>query len=143
MKSSTIFAMSLAAAVAALILIFLHFFPASAPEQALYFAPSNVKGSAVVYRQKPYTLNFEQQNQLLDILNRAVLVQKKDYSNLNRQFTFDQIIIYPFSGSNIEITPIDIIERNMVFSIPLWNQDYYFMELSAGTLENLIRNSHD
>ncbi|MGK5594940.1 MAG: hypothetical protein ACSNEK_06245 [Parachlamydiaceae bacterium] len=143
MKNSAVYALTFAAAVAAFILIFIRFFPSPVPENHLHISPSNVQGAAVVFQQKPYTLNFEQQNQLIDILNRAVLVQKKDYAHVDRSFTFDQIVIYSFNGSNVEITPIDIIDQNMVFSIPLWSQDYYFMELSAGALKNLIQHSHD
>lgn len=136
--------MTIAVVIGAFTLIFLNLSPFfSASEKNTYIAMNNVRGAAVIYKQKPYTLNFEQQTKLIDIMNRAVLVKKSDYAKEKKTFSFDEILIYPFAGSPIELKPIDSVERNIVFSVPLWSQDYYLMELSAGSLQDLIDSTHD
>lgn len=144
MKKSTIFMMTAAVILAALLLLAINLIPLfSTPAKQTYIPLNNVRGSAVIYDKKPFTLNFDQQNELVDIMNRAVLVKKSDYTNARKDLGFDKIVIYPFSGNLIEIQPIDYVEHNLVFSAPAWNNEYYMMELSAGTLQRLIQSAHD
>lgn len=136
--------MTAAALLAALLLLAINLVPVfSMPAKQTYISLNNVRGSAVIYQQKPFTLNFRQQNELIDILNRAVFVKKSDYLNSKKDFNFDKIVIYPFIGDAIEIQPIDYSESNLIFSAPAWNQEFYMMELSAGSLQEIINSSHD
>lgn len=144
MKNSTIVMMTVAVVLASLLLLALNFIPLfSMPAKQTYIALNNVRGSEVVYKKTPYTLNFEQQNGIVDIFNRAVFVKKSDYPQAQEDLGFDKIVIYPFKGNLIEIKPISYSERNLVFSAPGWSNEYYMMELSAGSLQNIINSSHD
>ena len=42
-------------------------------------AIGDLKGSALFYKNTPYTLNFDQQQFLIEYLNRAAKVKKTDY----------------------------------------------------------------
>lgn len=127
-----------------LILLFLNISPGLFPQkQAGYISLNDVRGSAVFHNGKAFTLNFEEQTNLVDYLNRAVLVKKKDYSNPSKNFPFEKITLYLFKNADVEIFPIDSSNQNLVLNIPAWNQEFYFMDLSGGYLQKLLNSSFD
>lgn len=108
-----------------------------------YLKHNHVRGMAVKANQLLYTLNFKQQNQVIDILNRSVRVvgvkpgkrQKPDIEN---------IVIYQFDGKpDLIVNPIAYVDKNLVFSVPEWEKEGYLMELSEGSLHNLLSSSYD
>src|SRR5438445_225034 len=84
-------------------------------EQQTYLKYNYVLCIAVGHRQLLYTLNFKQQNTVVDILNRAVRVVgvkpgKRQKPNI------DQIVVYQFDNKpDITITPIAYVDNNLVF----------------------------
>jgi hypothetical protein len=113
------------------------------PKTQTYLQYNNVRGMAVVHNQLPYTLNFDQQNAIVDIINRSVRVvgvkpgkrQKPD---------IEQLIVYQFDDQpDLVIEPIAYVDQNLVFSVPQWETKGYFMELSDGGLYNLLSTTYD
>jgi len=108
-----------------------------------YLKYNDVRGMAVGHNQLLYTLNFKQQNTVVDILNRAVRVVgvkpgKRQKPNI------DQIIVYQFDNKpDITITPIAYVDSNLVFTAPEWNGDGYLMEISNGSLQQLLSQTFD
>ncbi|MBS4163969.1 Uncharacterized protein PRO82_001278 [Candidatus Protochlamydia amoebophila] len=113
------------------------------PDNQTYLKYNQVKGIAVSHNKKLYTLNFKQQNDLIEILNRAVRVVGVKPGKRQRP-NIDQIIIYQFKDQpDIVITPIAYVDNNLVFSVPSWNKDTYLMDISDGRLLQLISQTFD
>lgn len=113
------------------------------PGNQTYLKYNDVRGMAVDHNDLHFTLNFTQQNKVIDIINRSVRVvgvkpgkrQKPD---------IEKIVIYQFDGKpDLVITPIAYVDNNLVFSIPNWEKDGYLMEVSEGTLQTLLSQTYD
>jgi len=142
--SNSILIMTGLVVFAVFVLLFVNLIPFfSTTPPANFISLNDVRGSAVMHAQKPFTLNFEQQNQLVDYLNRTVTVKKSDYSQPDKNLGVQSITIYRFKAPDLEITPIAISDKNVVFSAPEKNPDFYFMDLSAGSLLKLLQSSFD
>ena len=109
----------------------------------VFIKPGEVKGSSVEHKGKLFTLNFNQQNNLIDYLNTAVPVKKSDYENAVNKTEISKIILVRFNAPDIEITPIGLEGKNLVFSAPTWNNSSYLMDLSGGQLVPLLESTYD
>lgn len=113
------------------------------PAHQTYLKYNNVRGMAVGHNQMLYTLNFKQQNDVIDILNRSVRVLgvkpgKRQKPNI------EKIVVYQFDNQpDIVITPIAYVDGNLVYSVPQWDQDGYLMELSDGDMQKLLMQTYD
>jgi hypothetical protein len=113
------------------------------PDNQNYLQYNKVRGIAVSHNKLLYTLNFKQQKDVIDILNRAVRVVgvkpgKRQKPNI------DKIIIYQFKEkSDVTITPIAYVNKNLVFSAPGWDEETYLMEISDGRLFQLLSQTFD
>lgn len=113
------------------------------PENQTYLKYNNVRGIAVSYHHLLYTLNFKQQNKVIDILNRAVHVIGLKPGKRQKP-TIDNIVIYQFDDQpNLDIIPVAYIDNNLVFSVPQWDSKNYFMEISNGDLQRLLSQTYD
>jgi hypothetical protein len=113
------------------------------PESQTYLQYNNVRGMAVAHNQLLYTLNFKQQNQVIDILNRAVRVVGVKPGKRQKP-TIEKIVVYQFDNKpDLIINPIAYVDQNLVFSIPQLEKDNYLMELSEGDLQQLLSQTYD
>lgn len=121
-----------------------------------YISPNDVRGIAVEHNQLLYTLNFDQQNAILDIFNRSIPVSKQEVEARKVQAVdpprVSKIIIYRFNEPDIEITPIAYVAKstsvidsnhNLVFSAPLWNPKGYMEESASDEIEKLLKSTYD
>lgn len=145
MKNSTLIGMTALVIVAMLTLIFINFSPyiieTAIPTKSPF--PLDVRGMAVYHRGLPYTLNFEQQQTALGAMTRSVEVKKSAYPEIKGPFLFEKIAIYRFQGGDIELLPIDAVEKNLVFAAPSLDPNVYYMELSGGELSTMLNNAFD
>ncbi|HEV8051971.1 MAG TPA: hypothetical protein VGP47_05705, partial [Parachlamydiaceae bacterium] len=75
-----------------------------------YLSPNEVRGIAVEHNHKLYTLNFVQQNEFVDIMNRSIpvgmeLVEKRKIT-LKDAPEISKIIVYRFNAPDLEIIPV-------------------------------------
>ena len=113
------------------------------PENQTYLRYNDVRGMAVNHNQLLYTLNFKQQNTVIDILNEAIRINEIKPGN-RQPPNIEQLIIYQFDNKpDIVITPIAYVDQNLVFSAPLWGEDGFLMELSEGRLKELLSQTYD
>lgn len=113
------------------------------PDNQTYLKFNNVRGMAVGYQKLLYTLNFKQQNAVINILNRAVQIVNFKQEESQKP-DIDKIIVYQFAGQpEITIQPIAYVNQNLVFSAPDWEPNQYFMELSSGNLKQLLSETYD
>lgn len=128
--------------------------------QAKYIAPSEVRGIAIEHGQLLYTLNFEQQNALVDIFNRAIPITKEELQprmkDLPKSFGVKKIVIYRFKAPDIEITPVGYVSKvfskdgsqpveqmNVVFSSPTWNPKGLMEEATQDQMQELLSKTYD
>ncbi len=114
------------------------------PATQNYLNPNEVRGVAVVHDNKNYTLNFQQQVDLIDKLNRSVKISDIPTEGTKQKPDFDKIVIYQFNNKpDISVTPVTYIDSNLIFKQPEWNKEGYLMDTSAGLLQQTITNSYD
>lgn len=108
-----------------------------------YLDHNDVRGVAIVYRELPYTLNFEQQNSLIDFVNRAVPV-KEASTQAPVKPDITKIIVYRFDDTpDVQITPLNYVGDNLLFSAPQLYPDGVLTDLSQGKLRELLKTAHD
>lgn len=107
------------------------------------FSYNDVKSIAVIYNDKPYLLNFTQQNSLIGLLNEATMIDKSQISSQQMTFDIKKIIIYPFNGPGIEITPFSDSANHLIFSVALGNKLIWKQELNPGALKTLLSETYD
>ncbi|MEI8125413.1 MAG: hypothetical protein WCG42_06640 [Parachlamydiaceae bacterium] len=125
-----------------------------------YISPNDVRGMAVEHNQMLYTLNFEQQNELVDIFNHAIPVGKEVAAarSVTPKQTPDiqKIVIYRFSGPDIVITPVSYViksqsvthsaeleQANLVFSVPEWNANGLLEEATSDKIQKILFTTYD
>lgn len=125
-----------------------------------YISPNDVRGIAVEHYHKLYTLNFAQQNELINILNHAIPVGKELVDsrkvNIPHPPEIDKIIIYRFNASDIEIVPVAYVSKttsvmknpeadktSLVFSVPEWNPNGFLEESTSDELNKLLFSTYD
>lgn len=113
------------------------------PKTQTYLRYNDVRGMAIAHNQLLYTLNFKQQNKVIDILNKSI--QIVDIRPGKRQPPdIEKIVIYRFDNQpDLVINPIAYVDKNLVFSVPEWNPDGYLMELSNGGFKQLLSQTYD
>lgn len=109
-----------------------------------FISRNDVRGTAISHKKTLYTLNFDQQNALIDILNTSVPIAKSSTQAASTGLLdFDKIIFYQFEKSDIELTPIAYVDNNLVFSVPEWNPNGFLKENSNGALKKLLSQTFD
>ncbi len=104
----------------------------------LTIPPSHVRGSAIQRNQVLYTLNYNQQNAVIEIINHAIPLKEGGAKKSKTPPGFEKLIIYRFNAPNIEIIPSGFVGDNLEFSAPQLRQNGYFLEVSAGVLQDLL-----
>lgn len=113
------------------------------PDNQTYLKYNEVRGMAVSHHQMLYTLNFKQQNRIISILNRAVRLTEIKPGEKQPPH-IDHLIIYQFNDQpDILLTPITYLDHQLIFSVPQWDPDNNFMELSNGELQQLFSQTYD
>lgn len=130
--------------VGVIALLFLQITPTNNPTTTPQLSTiGDLKGSAIFHKNTPYTLNFDQQQILIEYLNRAAKVKKSDFTIETSTFPYERIVLYRFEGGNIELIPVMLKEKNIVFNIPKISEDSYFLEMSGGQLANVLNGAFD
>lgn len=115
------------------------------PKNQTYLKYNDVEGMAASHKNILYTLNFKQQNRLIDIFNRSVRVFE-DQIGEGTKPEVEKIIVTLFGQkAPVEITLIRLLSDsgNLIFSAPQWDADSYFMELSRGEMQSLLSQTYD
>jgi hypothetical protein len=108
-----------------------------------YINRNDVLGMAVEYKQLPYTLNFKEQNAVINFLNESQPHEKSLYEPDPTAFPFTRLIIYRFNGPEIQIIPIALPHQDLVFAASAWDRDRYFHDVSKGELFHLLNTTYD
>jgi hypothetical protein len=113
------------------------------PVQEKYLRYNQVRGIAVRHNQTLYTLNFQQQNELITLFNEsfeAATIKE----GVRQTPTIDKIIVYQFNNKpDLIITPITYVDNDLIFSVPEWNPNGYLLDMSEGRLKKLLSQTYD
>lgn len=132
------------------ILFLINFFPGALSFPQLFqsaalekfIKPNDVEGVEIIHDQKPYVLNFSQQNHLLELLNLATPTNIKP-PEVAQDMDIQKIVIHRLHGAPIEITPLAYINNELLFSAPAWRSDGLLKDMSAGEMKTLLSHTYD
>jgi hypothetical protein len=111
------------------------------PTNERFVAYNDVSGVAVVHEGVEYTLNFDQQNSFIRLVNRALPVTEEKTTRPTKNLPFSQIIVFLFKKSPVLITPLAFEKDNLLFSAPEWSPNL-LIDVSDGDLKTLLLNSY-
>ena len=108
-----------------------------------YLSYNGVRGVAVEHQRKLWTLNFDQQNKVIEHLNLSLPIGKGTHHLEKRAFAFDRIVIYRFKGPDLYITPIAFDGPNLILEAKEWNPSGYLLDVSGGSFDALLQSTYD
>lgn len=108
-----------------------------------FLTNDGVKGVELYHNNTPFTLNFDQQNFLIGSLNKGEKIGKELIKRNSSLFPYSKIVVYQFGKPTITLTPISIIDQNIIFEAPEWNPNGYIQESSGGELLELLSKTFD
>jgi len=127
--------------VAMALLIVINTLPLLMQPASEKFIPRNtIRGMAVFRNKKPFTLNFEQQNKVAEILNRSVKVGMENYlTGETADFDYDLLKIYRFGDEDIEIKPVGFVSNQLLLQSTDRNPKELIRETGPGELDPLLK----
>ncbi len=108
-----------------------------------YLSYNGVRGIAVEHERKLWTLNFDQQNRVIEAINFFLPIGKNSSTIEKKAAPFDRLVIYRFNAPDLFVTPIGYDGYNLIFECKEWNSSGYLLDVSAGSLDTLLRSSYD
>ena len=115
----------------------------SNPKKGKYLPFNEVKGMAINHKGLLYTLNFDQQNSVIDYLNLSLPVGEAALKYNAGPLDFTQLVVYRFNKPDLVITPVQYDGNNLIFSCKEWNPQGYLKDISYGSLKDLIATTYD
>ena len=108
-----------------------------------YIKQDHISGIAVRHANRLFTLNYEQQKKVVDILNRAIPMGRVERQKSDPALDFDQIVIYRFKEVPLILTPLAWLDDNtLYFEAPTWSKSR-LKEVSRGQLYQILQDSYD
>lgn len=120
------------------VLVLINFYIAQSQNEQVYkfLSPYELRGMSVEQENISYTLNFKQQNQVLEILNNGTYMEKALVFQDNK--SFDGVTLYLFDGKpNIHLKTIGEMDDNVIFQ----KDSGYLFEHSDGKLEEILEEA--
>ncbi len=106
-------------------------------------SPGEIRGMALMHDQLPWTLNFEQQNDVVSYLNTAIPIGKEKANIDQEKLPFTTLVIYFFNAPDLVLNPLGYSDNELIFSIPEWNKTGYIKDVSVGDFKKLLTNAYD
>ncbi len=101
-----------------------------------------IKGTSVSYEGKNYTLNYNQQIELIEGLNAAIPIGKGEFKPKDMPDMGQFEIVFFDETPKLILKPAGVIGNNLVFNIPEWNKEGWIKDVTDGKLLHLLENSH-
>ncbi|MBN9378237.1 MAG: hypothetical protein BGO14_06180 [Chlamydiales bacterium 38-26] len=113
------------------------------PPKEKYIKYNDVRGIAIEHEQKLYTLNFQQQNEVIGYVNKSLTTPQSSVKNVKSKLDFTKIIIYRFNAPDMILIPIEYNDNNLIFSNSELNPSGLMRDTSRGGLKNVLANAYD
>lgn len=131
--------------ILSVLLLITAFFNLRTPPSQKLLSYNDVNGIAVERNGIFYTLNFQQQNELIGFFNHAIALDPPLLSlSQNEHLTqpsYTKITVYPFDRPDIEITPVAYIDDQLLFASKTWNEGKQLLDTSKGALKQILENA--
>jgi hypothetical protein len=114
--------------------------PTSGPEA---IAQNQVLSISVYHNDKPYILNFKQQQQLVQLINEGKIIPKPVQTDKLEDQGVQQISIRLFKKSPVVVTPLGIVNSRWVFLVKEDSKEYFLEEKEIGTFAQLLKGTYD
>lgn len=136
MSNMNIFWLTLAALVAGVILLLMNFSTYSPFKQ---FSKNSVSGMAVEHNGELYTLSYEQQTAMIDLINKSV--SAKETPAQDPSIDVKKIVVYPLGNQkSFDLIPLTYTpEGNLLFTL----QGKVRKDVSGGELKQLLSTTYD
>jgi hypothetical protein len=108
-----------------------------------YLKYNEVRGMAVEYKKKLFTLSFDQQNEVIGHFNKSLPIANTSAADQISKLEISKIVVYRFGLPDLTIIPIEYSSNNLIFSSPDWNRDGLMRDTSGGGLKNILANTYD
>jgi CBS domain-containing protein len=105
----------------------------------------DVRGAALIYAGKPYTLNFKQQEEFVNWMNRAVPVTHPEIQGGITDPDFEKVVVYRFNDKpNLTLKPVGYLKTgNLVFTIEEDQNKGFYLDTSQGQMKKLLTQIHE
>lgn len=113
-----------------------------AQKLSTYISADDVEGMTVVYHDLPYALNFDQQNEMIELINRSIPVNDQNPSELLAMST-KKIIVHLFNKEDVDIQLLGSKDGSVYFSSSTWIAGNNLKDVSTGDMQELINSSYD
>lgn len=125
-----------------------------------YLSPNMIRGIAVQHNELLYTLNFDQQNRFIGIINRSIpitqaMLEKRKASGQADQ-EIQRVIIYQFNAPDLEVKPVAYVNKlnsapgqddrsplAMAFTVQELAPSGLLEETTPGELKQLFSETYD
>lgn len=97
----------------------------------------------VTHKKIPYTLNFDQQNKVIEWLNTSIQITSKEFPQKADNLPIEEMTIYRFDQPDIKLIPYGYLDENLVFQSNDWNAKGLMQEKSHGELKKLLSQTYD
>lgn len=110
----------------------------------VHLSNGEVRGMALYYKGKPYTLNFNQQEAMVNYINRSIPVGTPDLKRAVSEPTFEKLVIYRFDGkADVTLKPIAYLKDwNLLYTLHELYPDGYLQDISLGDMHRLLDQIH-
>jgi hypothetical protein len=144
MSNRTLLTMTSLVLVCMALLFLLRLIPVIWPSHAdTYLSLNGVEGIEIEHGNLPYTLNFDQQNQMIEMLNMAIPFKTTEQEK-KETLDVDKITIYRFNEKPLILTPYRYNSNgNLFFLAPDWNPAGLMKDVSDGELKKLLLTTYD
>ncbi len=143
MSNRTLFLMTGLVILCIAVLLLLNAIPLIwTPNIEKYLKFNDVRGMAMEHKGKLYTLNFDQQNELIGYFNKSIPVARKNAQN-KPKLEISKIVVYRFGLADLTIIPIEYINNDLIFFSPDWNSTGLMQDVSHGGMKNILFNTYD
>lgn len=103
-----------------------------------FISQNEVRGMAVVHEGKEYTLNFDQQTRAVNLINQSIRIRKATIAQENLLNNPYSVTLYRFDAPDINIRPLALIDRQLIFEVKEWNPEGAIRETGPGELHKLF-----
>lgn len=143
-SNKTLYYLTSVVALGVALLLLIQFFNRiSFPTNERYLSYNGVRGVAIEHNNLLYTLNFDQQNRLIDYINMALPVGKSSWNSSRNDLPFTKIVVYRFNQPDLIMTLVGIENQNLIFAVPDWNSAGYISDVTLGKFYQLMVRTYD
>lgn len=112
-------------------------------ETQTYATYNGTKGVSIEHQSLPWTLNFDQQNALISALNAGESIVPGLVKKNTEKFHFGKVTIYQFNKPDIVLTPVSMIDGDIVFQSDQVTETGFLKEGSGGSLMQILSQAFD